>query len=130
MRQIQLLKKAHVEDVKVGSTFPTNLIAYDIKLFVDDDDKNPSILEINLEKNSRAVGFEDDFADFVTYAEKLEYIAWSGGKDAKFLKEWYSKFGLSNVKLRVVNSKIADPFEYVGKIEIKGDSIRFTRKPE
>lgn len=128
MRQIQLLKKAHVEDVKVGSIFPTNLIAYDTKLFVDDDNRNASVIEINLEKNSRSVGFEDDFADFVTYGEKLEYIAWSGGRDAKFLKEWYSKFGLSNVKLRVVHSKIADPFEYVGKIEIKGDSIRFANK--
>lgn len=128
MRPIPLSRKSHVEDVKVGSIFPTHLIAYDLVLFVDDNNGSPTVLEINLEKNSRAVGFKDDFADFVAYAPKFEYIALSSRNSAKFLKQWHSKFNLSICILRIICSKKAGVFEYAGKIEVNGESVRFLRK--
>ena len=126
MRSIILRKKAAVSNVKLGIIYPTNLIAYDLSLLVDDEFKEPSILSINLAPNARSVGFESDFKDFVHYAAQFEFIQIDGGKDASFLKKFYSKFRLDSCLLRIWNSK-ADYFEYNVKVELSGNEIRLAR---
>ena len=124
MRKIDIIKKASVYDLSMGDKVnpPTNLIAYNISLQVDDNKTLPSIFYFSLKENANKVGFSDDWQTFVSYAQSLEFITLNCGRNWLFLLDHYNRYQLNNciLKIRIDDYQL---IEFKASVSIKKEVV-------